>query len=193
MKTMAPSLSPLLRSDAQGLMLAALYLSPEIEFSVTRLAQIGNVSIPTATREVERLESANFVTSRRVGPSRLVTVNKAHAIYAALSEIVVYAYGPVAVMTELLQGAEAIKSAHIYGSWAARLLGETGPEPNDIDVLLVGDVNNRFASEIGANATQKLGRPVNVHNLSELEWSKAESGFVKTIQSRPLVPLVLGE
>jgi len=31
---------------------------------------------------------------------------------------------------------------------------------------------------------------VNVNNLSEDEWNSAELGFVKTVQSRPMVQLI---
>lgn len=189
MKTTAPSLSPLLRTDAQGLIMAALYLNPEREYSVSELAKIGGVSIPTGTREVDRLHDANFVVSRRVGPSRLVKANVDHAIYAAVRGIVLYAYGPVAVITPMIAGLEGLVAAFVYGSWAARLQGEPGPEPIDIDVLLIGDVSSRASSRIAAKAAEQLGRTVSVHNLSEDDWLKAESGFVKTIKARPHIAL----
>jgi len=55
MKPRVPTLSPILRSDTQGRMLAALFLHPEREYRATELAREAQVSLPTILRDIDRL------------------------------------------------------------------------------------------------------------------------------------------
>lgn len=193
MKTPAPTLSPLLRSDAQGLLLAELFLNPSEEHSLSQMATSAGTAVPTAMREVDRLVEAGFALDRRVGNTRLVRANADHAMFGAIRELVLYAYGPVAVLTPIVRELTGVKQAFIYGSWAARISGEPGLDPGDIDVLIIGEVSSRVRSDVGMRATDLMGREVNVNNLSSGEWERAESGFVKTVKSRPMIELQLGD
>lgn len=191
MKISAPTLSPLLRSDAQGLLLADLFLDPSEEHSLTQMANTAGTAVPTAMREVDRLVEAGFALDRRIGATRLVRANANHPMFGAVRELVLYAYGPVAVLTPLLRKVEGIEKAYIYGSWAARVKGEPGADPGDIDVLLISDLTSFETYEIGKKASEIMRRDVNVYNFSELEWESADSGFVKTVKSRPIIELNL--
>jgi predicted nucleotidyltransferase len=106
---------------------------------------------------------------------------------------VLYAYGPIAVLTPMVRKLAGVKKAFIYGSWAERVSGKPGADPGDIDVLLIMDGSSYEAFEIAAEATKVMGREVNVQNVSEESWNNADSGFVKTIKSRPLVELDLAQ
>lgn len=60
----------------------------------------------------------------------------------------------------------------IFGSWAARLTGEAGPPPSDIDVLVVGDHLVREDSYAAAErAEARLGRSVNPVVRSTEAWA----------------------
>lgn len=193
MKTSAPTLSPLLRSDAQGLLLADLFLDPSEEHSLSQMANTAGTAVPTAMREVDRLVEAGFALDRRIGNTRLVRANSQHPMFAPIRELVLYSYGPVAVLTPLVREVTGIKKAFIYGSWASRISGHPGMDPGDIDVLLIGEVPSRVRSKIGTQATDIMGREVNVHNLSEKDWNAASSGFVKTVKARPMIELQLAD
>ena len=58
------ALSPILRSDTQGMILAQLFMNPTDGFSVSELARQANTSVPTAMREVERLLESQLVTAK---------------------------------------------------------------------------------------------------------------------------------
>ena len=126
---------------------------------------------------------------RRVGPTRLVRVNQIHPTFRNLQSLLIYGYGPKLVLEKHFANLAGTVEAYIYGSWAARYKGIAGPEPVDIDLLIVGDVDRVSAAKIGAIASEELGREVSVNNLSEESWNSAESAFVKTLRSRPLVQL----
>jgi len=193
MKTPPPTLSPFLRSNSQGLLLADLFLDASEEHSLTQLAEAAGTAVPTSMREVDRLVEAGFALDRRIGATRLVRANAEHPMFAAVRELVLYAYGPIAVLTPLIKEIKGVKKAFIYGSWAARVQGEAGADPGDIDVLLVSNLNSFDTYEIGIQASAVMKREVNVQNISEKDWSSAESGFVRTVKSRPLIELKIAD
>ena len=119
----------------------------------------------------------------------MVSINTDHPIYGPLWQIVMYGYGPAAILPPLLSTVPGIDEAYIYGSWAARYLGEPGEDPNDVDVLVVGTADAGVLYEIARQATKTTGREVNIISLQR--WDSAEDGFVQTVRSRPLLELDL--
>ena len=192
MKTKGPTLAPLLRSNLQGIMLAQLCLHPEHEFTLTELAIACDTSIPTVMREVDRGVISGFLLERRIGQARLVRPNTANPMFPNLQGLLLYAYGPKPVIEVAFQGLPGVVAAYIFGSWAARYQGIPGADPRDIDLLLIGQINRADAALRAVKASERLGREVAVNNLSEENWDSADSVFVKTVKSRPLVKLDLG-
>ena len=189
MKASYPSVMPILRSDVQGRILAILLVNKTLEYSVSDLANRVGTSLPTALREIRRLEQVQFVTVRPAGNMQLVRANQDHKLFLALSEIVLYSFGPVEVLRGLFSELEGVQEAFIYGSWAERYQGVKGVDPSDIDVLLIGEFDRSEAFDLALRATEVIGKEVSVNNLSPNDWKNAESGFIRTVQSRPLVSL----
>jgi hypothetical protein len=190
MKQSVPTLTPLLRSDAQGRLLATLFLRPDEEFSINALGREVSVSGVTALREVNRLVNANFLTERRSGRNRYVRANEAHPLFAPLRQIVEWGYGPLVALPPLIREMEGVEEAYVYGSWAARLNGVEGPPPGDIDVLLIGTVDEAEVYDFEYSARKLLRRDVNVEAMSAARWADDGDPFVRTVQSRPVVRLL---
>ena len=70
MKVAAAKLSPLLKSDAQGLILAEIFMNPDEFFSISQLAEFAGTSLPTAMREVDRLLDGQLVIQKSAGRAR---------------------------------------------------------------------------------------------------------------------------
>lgn len=191
MKQRPPTLAPLLRTDLQGDLLAALFLHPETEYTLTDLARHLDAGLSTVHTEVERLAEAGLLDERRIGRARLVRANADHPLTPSLTELLTLTYGPPAVLPALLAKLKGVEEAFIYGSWAARREGEPGPFPEDVDVLVVGAVPSRAAARVQAEATALLHRDVNLTVLPRDEWDNPTTGFAKTVRDAPLVPLAL--
>src|SRR5215831_18002933 len=116
----SPSLLPILRSQQQGETLALLLGDPDLELSLTEIAERTGRPYPSVHREIERAEQAGLVTTRKVGNTRLVQADTASPYYAGLADVLTKAFGVPAVITEVLQRVRGITGAYIYGSWAAR-------------------------------------------------------------------------
>jgi predicted nucleotidyltransferase len=191
MKVRPPVLSPLLRSDNQGRLLAELFLFPERELSISELARRAGVSLPTALREVDRMAPMGFLNVKTVGRNKMVRANADHVLFRPVETILRYAYGPLAVLPGLLRDISGIAEAYVYGSWAARLDGEPGHDPADIDVLVVGEVDRTSLFDAASVATARLSRPVNAHIVSPGAWQDETDLFIRTVKSRPLVRIPL--
>lgn len=191
MKVAAAKLSPLLKSDAQGLILAELFMNPGELFTITHLAAFAGTSLPTAMREVDRLLDGQLVIQKTVGRARFIQANKLHLLFDSVSQIIAFSYGPAAVLPPLLLPLDGIENAFLFGVWAARLSRQTEAAPKEVDLLLVGNVSRIEASRAAAKAEEILGREVNVQFATALEWARGESDFVRAVKANPLVELPL--
>jgi hypothetical protein len=189
MKPEKAALSPILRSDTQGMILAQLFMNPGDDFSISELARQANTSAPTAMREVERLLESQLVIQRCIGRARLIQVNTKHELHDAIRKIVAFSYGPAAVLPAALYGIEGLEQAFLYGNYAAFLKREQPSESPEIDLLLVGYVNRIEASNAAKRVEGYLDRSVNVKFVGSQEWAANSSDFVIHVKSRPYVEL----
>lgn len=193
MKSPAPALLPLLRSRAQGDIIAWVMLHPDQAFSLTEIATEVGVSAATVTREVDRLAQAGLVQQTRRGNTRMVRADTDNAVYAPLAQLMALTFGPVQVLREQLATVEGIREAYVYGSWAARYAERPGPVPGDIDVLVVGSADPDVLDEVATRTGQRLGREVNIRRMRPAVWDTGDDDpFKATVRSRPLIPLVGG-
>lgn len=183
-------LLPILRSRTQGDLLAMLFLNPDKEYTLSDAARSIGVSIPGLHHEAVRLIEAGYIKERREGRNRLIRAEVNSRIAPALTDLLALTYGPLPVLERELTGVEGITEAHIFGSWAARYSGNSGPIPNDIDVLVVGTAYLDFLDEVSSRAEKALEREVNIRRISVKEWTQG-SPFITTIKENPHVKLNL--
>ncbi len=191
MKNAAPTLTPLLRSNFQGDLLALTLLNPDQEFSLAEIGRRLNVIPATVHREVGRLVDSGLLTDRRVGKTRLVQANTADRLFGPTRALIEVTYGPRVILEAVLQDEDGVEGAYIFGTWAARHDGEPGRAPNDVDVLIVGDVGRRQMSHLASRAEELLNLEVNIERVSPVAWQAGEEPFVATLKSRPLIQLSL--
>ena len=138
MRTEAPLLAPIFRSDGQARLLSTMLLTGD-ELSLTDLAERAGLAYPTAHREVGRLLDSGILSERHVGRTRLIRANDESPLVEPLREILAVVTGPVVFLAEELAHIDGIETAFLYGSFAARMLGDAGPAPHDIDLMVLGD------------------------------------------------------
>lgn len=193
MKSPAPALLPLLRSRAQGEILAWVLLHPEQSFSLAQIAEHTGTSSPTVMREVDRLIAAGLAHSSRSGNQRLIRADTANIVYRPLAELLAVTFGPRGVLTEALRQVSGIERAFIYGSWAARYTEKPGTPPGDIDVLILGTPTRSDIDDAVDTTERRLRRDVNVRVIAPEAWADAiatTDPFATTVLARPTVPLI---
>lgn len=191
MNTSVPQV-PVFRSIAQERILSALFERTGIELSIGDLAQKTGLPQPTVSKEVDRLIPSRTVLARRLGRARLVSGNWSLPWAEHLAAILAQTVGVRARIGRALAEVAGIERAFLFGSWAARHLGQPGPAPNDVDVLVVGDVEWLPVHEALKPLEAEVGSEINVTIVPAESWDvPSDDPFLSTVIDRPLVELDL--
>lgn len=190
-RTEAPQLLPLFRSEGQGRLLARVYLAPDRPEPIASLARELDLDSGGLTREADRLERAGLVRSERIGRQRLLRPNTESPYYADLHGLLLTAFGPATVIGPVLGTVPRVEEAFIFGSWAARYRGKPGPAPNDVDVMVVGRPSRAAVAHATRELSERIGREINATIVSADRWRKKSDGFVREVGRGTLVALDL--
>lgn len=191
MRSEAPALLPVFRSQLQADILAALLLNPEREYSLSDLARRFDAPLSTVHGEVKRLTDAGLLRRRDLGKSAMVRANTSNRLVEPLTELLFLSWGPLQVVAEEFAGLDGAERVLIFGSWAARYLQQRGPSPHDLDVLVVGHPARGEVYDAADRAQQRLGMPVNPVIRPAEVWREAADPLVQQIQSGPFVVVLI--
>ena len=186
MRSAAPALMPIFRSQHQAVLLAWLLLHPDQEYTLTELAKKLGVPLTTLQREAQRLVGAGILQDRTIGRARLLRANLSNRAAAPLTQLLEVTFGPETVIGEEFNLADA-EQVLIYGSWADRYHGTPGPPPNDVDVLVVGSLDRADVYDAADRAQVRLGMQVNPVIRTAEQWAKDADSMVLQIKASPTV------
>lgn len=181
---------PIFRSPRQFKVLGHLLINAGRSFTIPQLVEATDVSQPTVWREVERLRRAGILTSVRMGRTEVVRADESSRFFPELQSLALKLMGPAVLLREQIGEIAGIEEAWIFGSWAARHLGQPGPAPADVDLLVVGNVEPDVIDDAVEPLQRSFGMPVNPVVVSHSEWADASSGFLRQLKSEPLVPVL---
>lgn len=186
-------LLPLLRSRVTGALLALLYLHPDRDYSLAEAGKVIGASPKVMSTEADRLVTAGLVRESRRGQARLLRAETEGPVARPLTDLLAATYGPLPVLSDLLSRVAGVEVAYIYGSWAARYLGEPGPVPHDVDVLVVGTADEDDLYDVAREAETRLGREVSISAISTEYWEAPNpaDSFMRHVRERPLIRLEL--
>ena len=187
----ASVLAPVLRSETQARLLAAVLLQPDREASIADLARETGSDPGNLHSEVERLVQAGILADRRVGRTRLLRAGDS-ALVGPLADLLLLGYGPKTAVEDALTDIPDIEQAFIGGSWAARYHGQAGAFPHDVDVIVVGKPNRDDVTEAVIEALGAVGHDGQVIFRSHNAWREAKDAFTRTAKDSPLVELTIG-
>jgi len=182
MRSEAPVLMPIFRSQHQAALLAWLLLHPEHEYTLTELAKRLDVPLTTLQREAQRLVVAGLLQDRALGRARLLRANLSNRAAAPLTQLLQVTFGPETVIGEEFDLTRA-EHVLIFGSWADRYRGTPGPPPNDVDVLVVGDLDRADVYDAADRAQARLGMQVNPVIRTPDQWANDADSLVLQIKA----------
>jgi predicted nucleotidyltransferase len=190
MRSDAPALLPVFRSQLQAEILAVLLLNPDQEYSLTELARRFGAPLSTVHGEVGRLTEAGLLVRRSSGRSALIRANISNRLVEPLADVLFLAWGPRQVIAEEFSELAGAERVLIFGSWAARYQQQHGPPPHDLDVLVVGRPERQDVYDAADRAEQRLGMPVNPVIRTADAWRDAADPLIRQIQSGPFVTVL---
>jgi predicted nucleotidyltransferase len=184
------SLGRLFRSRAQILILKLLFLNPASEFHLNDIARRTGLAPSAVAKECAVLLSLGLVRKRVRGNMTLYEINRGSVIHDELKRI----FLKYELLDELLASrleSERVKYALIYGSFAKGTEGEK----SDVDLLVVGDIEEEELSRAVNEIERKTGREVNYNLWNEKEFVEKVRNKIPLIReiSRTPVMMILGE
>ena len=182
-------MAPLFRSDGQARLLAELFLSGADELNLNELAQRAGLAYGTVHREVRRLLDAGLLSERRVGQARFVRPDPASPLTRPVRDLLLVSAGPVPLLAAELRAISGVQAAFLYGSFAARMHGEPGNAPNDIDVMVVGPPDPMAVYGACQRVSDQVAREVSPTIMTPDEIAQT-SGFLTQVRNSPTVPII---
>ena len=176
-------LATLLGSKLRAKVLGWLFSHPDEHYFVRQLTALLKEDSTNISRELARLEKMGILVSTQVGRQKHYQANKKCAIFEELRGLAIKTTGLADVLRETLAPlAEQIAITFVYGSMAN---GEAN-SASDIDLLVVGNIDEMALHGALSQAEKRLGRPVNYTLMSQREFDKRRSqkgGFLDRVLS----------
>ena len=149
-------------------------------FFVRQIEQLIEENSTNISRELRRLEQMGIVQSEKRANLKYYKINQRCPFYQELKGLFLKTVGAPGEIKEVLKDIKGIETAFIYGSLAK------GQEDSgfDIDLFLVGDIDEDKFLESLPNLERRLGREINytIYGLEEFRKKKKEgNGFINTV------------
>jgi len=161
------------------------------EVSIGEIGEMAGVSQATVSKEILRLEEHGLVRSRKIGRTKLVSPNWDLPWAPELRSILMQTVGVLGQLGFALSTVDGVEEAFIFGSWAARYLGEVGHQPADIDVLVIGQAELGAVRAASRQVQADLRVEVNPIVVDRARWEGNDDPFLEQVRSGPLVPIAL--
>ena len=176
-------------SETRQSVLALFLMHPDERFHLREVARRIGKAVGTVQGELASLEDAGIVTKQIDGNRTYYQANADCPIYPELRRLVLKTFGLVDVLRERMSPvSNGIETAFVYGSMAA---GEGGAD-SDVDLMVVGDVDDMALHNALSEAEETLARPVNYTLMSAEEFGRRslEEGFISRVLRGPKLAVI---
>jgi len=171
--------------------LALLYGRTDTSFYTKQVLDAVKSGRGTVQRELKNLTDSGIIIREVQGRQVYYRANEKCPIFNELKSIVSKTFGLADVLREALAPLEEqIAFALVYGSMAS---GQA-TSASDIDLLVVGDIDETMLHRALSEAENRLGRPVNYTLMSQAEFDKKRSqkgGFLDRMLTKQKI-MILG-
>lgn len=188
MRTSAPTLLPLFRSEMQVHLLALLTLQPERTWTLQELA--GTLASPQSSvhRELGRALRAGIICRDSAARPHRFRAATDDAFQEPLAELLRLSVGVEERLRAALDRPD-VDVATIHGSWVS---GARRPN-SDIDVLVVGDADLRTMRRLVRPIGKSVGRTIDLTVMAPAEFRNLiahRASFAQRLFEGPTTPLI---
>jgi len=179
----------LFKSKLRAKLLGVMVLNPGKTFYVNQLARQLDSSEGSVHRQLTSLHESGLLIREEDGNRVYFHINERVPIYEDLRNLLLKTIALRDVIFDALDSLSSdISLAFIYGSEAK---GDA-TFASDIDLLVVGDVDELKLHERVSKAEENLNRTINYSLYNEKEFLKKKNskGFIAQITSGEVIPLI---
>jgi len=173
-------------------LLILFFTDPSKSYYLRELQRMLGHSAGSIRRELLRFQKDSLFVTQQVGNLLYYRLNTAHPLFEELKSIVSKTVGVEGSLRKQLSSVKGIKTAFIYGSFAAK----REKSGSDIDLMIIGNPDGSSLNEKIAGLEKKLQREINVTTYSPEEYKyrrEANSGFILDVVKNPKILLAGAE
>lgn len=161
-------LETLISSKTRIKLLYKFFLNSNATSYLRGLEEEFNESTNSIRLELNKFETAGFLTSTTDGNKKLFKANVDHPLFKEINRIVLKLVGIEHIVDYILQRIGKLEKVYLVGSLARGIDGDV------IDLVLVGDINKPYLVELIGKAEKKIGKKIKFicYLPSEFELSK---------------------
>jgi predicted nucleotidyltransferase len=182
-------LEKLFTSKARVKILELLLFDPLSEFHIREISRRTKVSAPYVKKELDQLRKINLVTETSRGNLKLYRINRDSPIVEDIKRIFLKTDSLGGLLSKELSELGKIDYALVYGSFARG--DET--ENSDIDLLVVGKVDEEKLVPLIGSIEKQIGREVNYILWTSSEFNKRAGerhNLLLDIIGKPFIMLI---
>lgn len=163
--------------------LRLLFADASRELHLRDVTRQSGLALGTVQGELEKLGSADLVTSRRDGNRRYFRANADHPLFPHLQQIVLKTAGLRDVLAEALVSVDDVEIAFVFGS----LADGAGKAASDVDLLVIGDASLRKLAGPLRKAGEVIGREINPVTMTAVEFKQGrkKNPFLTDVLGKP--------
>ncbi len=184
------NLSDALFGKVRLAVLALFFSHPDDSFYLRQIVRMTGVGQGAVQRELKRLTEAGIITRTARGRRVDYQVNQDCPLFAELKSMITKTAGLADVLRKALDPlVKKIEMAFIYGSQADGTAGGT----SDVDLMVIGDVDELDLHRAIAKAEEKLVRTVNYTLIDRKEFNRRRSekgGFLERVLNGEMIFIV---
>jgi len=187
---MIPSLY-ISKSKIRESLLVLFFTNPQKKYYLRELERLLGFSAGSIRRELLKFANDNLFKTERTGNLLYYSLNKDHPLFDELKSIISKTAGVEYSLRNKLSKINKIKTALIFGSFAAK----KESKKSDIDLMIIGEPDITKLNYIISLLENKLKREINpvVYSFEEYQLKKKEnSQFILDILKKPKI-LLIGE
>jgi len=185
----SPDVGSALFGKTRRAVLGLLYARPDEVFYLRQITREVRAGQGAVQRELQRLVEAGILLRETRGREIHYRANRACPVFGELHGLVLKTVGLADVLRGALTPLHAdISLAVVYGSQAAG----TATAASDVDLLVVGTVEEIALHKAISQAESELARTINYTLLSPRELARRRrerGGFVARVLAGPMIPI----
>jgi len=156
-------LNALITSKTRIRLLVKFFLNPASKSYLRELSNEFNESTNSVRIELNRLKDAGLLNTTSQGNTIVYQARTSHPLYPEINSIVTKMTGIDKIVEELIERLGNAKSAYLVGDYAK------GIDSGVIDVVLIGDINKAYLSNLIEKVEGLVKRKVRYLVMSEVE------------------------
>ena len=185
-------LEVLFGSKTRVSVLTLFFFNPGKKFYVREVVRKTNNGYMSVNTELRKLETFGLLKSELSGNQKYFWIDENFFIYGDLQKLIIKTEGVVYHLKEKLANLRGIDFLFVYGSFAKN----SADPQSDIDLFIVGDVNENDLINIISENEAKIGRPINytIYKRDDLiQRIQNQNPFILNVMNDPKIMLIGNE